>query len=167
MAPGPRPHTVVVGVGNPLVTDDAVGVRVAREVRAALGDSRPDVEVTELFVGGMALMETIVGYDRAIVVDAMVTGDAPGTIHHLPVEALAETRNSTCLHDTSFSTALDLARALDLPLPACIELWGVEAVDLCTFSESLTPAVAAAVPRLASSITAALACPRREEGAPR
>lgn len=74
--------TLIIGLGNPLVTDDSVGLRVAAELRTRLA-GRADVEVAEDYWGGLRLMEQMVGYDRAIVVDAICSGAPPGTIHHL------------------------------------------------------------------------------------
>ena len=62
--------SLVIGLGNPLVTDDSVGLRVAAELRDRLA-GRADVEVTEDYWGGLRLMEQMVGYDRAIVIDAI------------------------------------------------------------------------------------------------
>ena len=74
--------TLVIGLGNPLVTDDSVGLRVAAELKTRLA-GRPDVEVGEDYWGGLRLMERLVGSDRAIVIDAICTGAPPGTIHCL------------------------------------------------------------------------------------
>ena len=74
--------TLIIGLGNPLVTDDSVGLRVAAELRSRLA-GQADVEVAEDYWGGLRLMEQMVGYDRAIVIDAIQSGAAPGTIHHL------------------------------------------------------------------------------------
>ncbi|NLZ00969.1 MAG: hydrogenase maturation protease, partial [Pirellulaceae bacterium] len=74
--------TLVLGLGNWIVSDDSIGLRVAAELAKVLAD-REDVEVSEDYWGGLRLMERLVGYDRAIVIDAISTGAAPGTIHHL------------------------------------------------------------------------------------
>ena len=69
-------RTLIVGLGNPLVTDDSVGLRVVEELRPLLAD-RADVEVAEDYWGGLRLMERMIGFDRAIVVDAIHTGAPP------------------------------------------------------------------------------------------
>ena len=74
--------TLILGLGNPLVTDDSVGLRVAEELKPLLAD-RTDVEVSEDYWGGLRLMERMIGFDRAIVIDAIQTGAPPGTIHLL------------------------------------------------------------------------------------
>lgn len=136
---------LVLGLGNPLVTDDSVGLRVAARLEPLLAD-RPDVEVSEDYWGGLRLMERMVGFDRAIVIDAICTGATPGTIHHLTPDAIPTQRSSSS-HDVNLPTALALGRAAGLPLP-CDEhilLVGIEAEDILSFSEQCTPAVEAAI----------------------
>ncbi|MBN2217681.1 MAG: hydrogenase maturation protease [Pirellulales bacterium] len=139
--------TLVLGLGNPLVADDSVGLRVAAELKSRLAD-RPDVEVGEDYWGGLRLMERMIGFDRVIVVDAICTGSPPGTIHRLTPEGIP-TQKSNSAHDLSLPMALALGRQAEAALPRDehIRLIGVEAEDVLSFSEECTPAVAAAIPR--------------------
>jgi hydrogenase maturation protease len=61
--------TLILGLGNPILTDDGVGVLVAEEVRSRLPEDTP-IDITEVSVGGLTLMETMIGYDRVILIDA-------------------------------------------------------------------------------------------------
>ncbi|MGI6417171.1 MAG: hydrogenase maturation protease [Thermoguttaceae bacterium] len=138
--------TLVLGLGNWIVSDDSVGLRVAAELAKVLAD-RDDVEVSEDYWGGLRLMERLVGYDRAIVIDAISTGAAPGTIHHLTPDAIP-TQRSASAHDMNLPTALELGRQAGLELPPNHEilLVGIEAQDILTFADECTPEVAAAIP---------------------
>jgi hydrogenase maturation protease len=149
-------RTLVIGLGSPLLTDDSVGLKVAQEVRRLLGD-RPGVEIEEDVRGGLQLMERLAGYDRAIIVDAILTGAAPGTIHRLTPDDIP-TQRSASQHDVNLPTALELGRQLGMHLPASAQilLVGIEADDILTFSEECTPAVAAAIPRAAHVVLEAL-----------
>ena len=62
--------TLVIGLGNPIVSDDGVGLRVVQRLKTILAD-RDDVDVREDYRGGLQLMERMIGYERAIVVDAI------------------------------------------------------------------------------------------------
>ena len=148
--------TLVLGLGNPLVSDDSAGLRVAAELKSLLAD-RPDVEVAEDYWGGLRLMERMVGYDRAIVVDAICTGAKPGTIHHLSPDSIA-TQRSASAHDVNLPTALEFGRRAEMPLPANenILLIGIEAEDVLTFAEECTPAVREAIPRAIQAVIQAL-----------
>jgi hydrogenase maturation protease len=137
--------TLVLGLGNPLVTDDSVGLRVAAKLKPLL-ENRPDVEVSEDYWGGLRLMERMVGFDRAIVIDAICTGAPPGTIHRLTPDSIA-TQRSASSHDVNLPTALALGRSAGLSLPRDedILLIGIEAEDVLTFGERCTPSVDAAI----------------------
>ena len=116
--------TLILGLGNPLVTDDSVGLRVVEQLKPLLAD-RSDVEVSEDYWGGLRLMERMIGFDRAIVVDAIQTGAPPGTIHLLAPEGIA-TQRSTSAHDVNLSTALEFGRRAGAACPKTLEsgLWG-------------------------------------------
>ena len=144
--------TLVIGLGNPLISDDSVGLRVAARLRPLLAN-RPDVDVTEDAWGGLRLMERMIGYDRAIVVDAIASGAAPGTIHRLTTTSMA-TQKSASAHDVNLSTALAFGRRAGarLPADADVRLVGIEGEDLLTFGEECTPSVAAAIPRAVQEV---------------
>jgi hydrogenase maturation protease len=93
-------------------------------------------------------MERMIGYEQAIVVDAICTGAPPGTIHHLTTASIA-TQKSASAHDVSLPTALAFGRqaGAELPEDKDVTLLGIEALDLVNFSEQCTPAVTAAIPR--------------------
>jgi hydrogenase maturation protease len=149
-------RTLVIGLGNPLLRDDCVGLRVARELETLLA-GRADVEVGEDYRGGLRLMERMVGFERAIVIDAICTGAAPGTIHRLSPDAVP-TQHSASTHDLNLPTALALGRQAGAFLPASedILLIGIEAVDVTTFGETLSPEVEAAVPLAVQAVLLAL-----------
>lgn len=148
---------LVLGLGNPLVTDDSVGLRVAERLGPLLAD-RADVEVSQDFWGGLRLMERMVGFDRAIVIDAICTGAPPGTIHRLTPSSIP-TQRSASSHDVNLPTALALGRTAGLQLPRDedILLVGVEAADILSFGEHCTPAVEDAIPPAVEEVLGELA----------
>jgi len=148
--------TLVLGLGNPVASDDRVGLLVARRLKPLLAD-RSDVEVDEDYWGGIRLMERLVGYTRAVIVDAIVTGGPPGTIHRLAPHSIP-TQHSASAHDVNLPTALKFGRQAGVALPPddAITLIGVEAEDVLTISEECTPAVLAAVPEAIREVLRAL-----------
>jgi hydrogenase maturation protease len=145
--------TIVIGLGNPILTDDGVGVLVAYEVSKILAlQKRNDIEVTEASVGGIRLMELMVGFNRAILVDAIISnnGRSPGRIRKMSLDDLCEispTQHSTSSHDTSITTALDMGRKLGLKLPDEIVIYAIEVENIIDFNENPTSGVANAIPR--------------------
>lgn len=145
-------RTVVIGLGNPILSDDSVGIKVLRALKDRLTE-KSEVDTKEVYAGGLRLMDELVGYERAIIIDAMVTGRAlPGTVRSLPLSDLRETKNIVCSHDTNLSTALEMGRLLGLSLPGEVHIWGIEAEEVETFSEQLTEGVAKAVPAAVEKI---------------
>jgi hydrogenase maturation protease len=134
-------RTIIIGIGNPIRSDDAVGLIVARILRRHLGrDANVDVE--ELHAGGFRLVEAMVGYDRAVVIDALATGtQPPGSVRRMRFRELARAHNITCTHDTSLPSALDVWRRSNIPVPSEIMVWGIEGEDLLTKSEELSRSV--------------------------
>jgi hydrogenase maturation protease len=152
---------LVIGLGNPILGDDGVGFRVAAQVERRLpGRLRPFVDITEAAVGGLRLAEMMTGYDRVVLIDALVAGDEPGTLHEWSSADLAERtppQHVICAHDTTLSTALDLHRTLGLHEPLEVRILAVDIDPVNTFSESLSSPVEAAVPRLADRVLDILA----------
>ncbi len=145
-------RTVVIGMGNPVLTDDSVGIKVARALARQYPAER-DTVIRELCAGGLRLMEALEGFEHAILVDAIVSeGGQPGTVYCLAPSDLRKTRNTCSTHDASLMGALELGKSLGLSLPREIRIWAIEAGDVATFSEELTEPVRAAVPRVVEAV---------------
>jgi hydrogenase maturation protease len=153
---------IIIGLGNPILTDDGVGVKVAYEVEKVLGARIPDnLTITEACVGGLRLMELLVGYDKVILIDALLieNGHKPGTIHHMTLKDLEEispTQHSASAHDTSLVTALEAGREIGLELPFEFSIYAVDVENIMDFSDEPTPAVAAAIPKVTKAVLAEL-----------
>jgi hydrogenase maturation protease len=141
-------RTLVIGMGNPILCDDAVGIRLARDLRALFEQtSSPATGSTVNFiedcsVGGLNLLDLVIGYDRLVVFDSIRTpGETPGDWHVMTGATFRETMNLGCVHDANFTTALELGRQMSahLPRPEDVHIFAVEIVDNTTFSESMTP----------------------------
>jgi hydrogenase maturation protease len=147
---------LILGLGNPLVSDDSVGLRVAEVLKPLLA-GRSSVEVSEDYWGGLRLMERMIGFDRAIIIDAVQSGSPPGTVHRLTPESIS-TQRSASAHDVNLPTALEFGRqaGVELPKNEHILLVGIEAEDILTFCEKCTPAVEAAIPTAVKTVMEAI-----------
>ena len=155
--------TIIVGLGNPILTDDGVGVKVAQELEKIVDlDAHPDLTITEASVGGLRLMETLLGFDKVVLIDAFYLDqnkNIPGKIHHLTLDDLrsvSPTQHSTSAHDTSLVTALDAADEMGYKIPRDFRIYAVEVENILEFSDTPTPAVAAAIPIVTKEIIAEL-----------
>ncbi|MFI5184379.1 MAG: hydrogenase maturation protease [Vicinamibacteria bacterium] len=148
-------RTLLLGMGNPFLSDDAVGVRLARELKPRL-TAHPDLDVVEeCSVGGLNLLDVLRGYERAIVLDSLQTvGGVAGAWHYFDAGALRETAHLTSLHDANFATALELGRRLGMPLPESndVHIFAVEVEDNVTFSERMSTTLERAFPVYSGAI---------------
>jgi hydrogenase maturation protease len=142
-----QPSILVIGLGNPILGDDGVGWAIARQVADCLRGNE-HVEVDCLSLGGLSLMERMLGYREVILIDAIETGRcAVGTISVFELSELGEPGlgHSASAHDASLQTALATALAMGGNVPERVEIVAVEARVGLDFTESLSLPVAAAV----------------------
>lgn len=137
--------TLILGLGNPILSDDGVGIHVARALEGTL--DHENITVVETSMAGLSLLDLLTGYDRAIIIDAIQTvkGEV-GQVYRLDPEVFADTRHAATPHDVNFATALELGKRLGLALPSQIIIFGIEVADVSTFSEKCTPEVERVVP---------------------
>ncbi len=144
-------RTLVLGLGNPILTDDGIGPHVARELEGKL--DQQEVTVMETSVAGLGLLDLLVGYDRAIIIDAIQTVDGKaGQIYRLDPDVFAATRHTASPHDVNFATALELGNRLGMALPKQILIFAIEVLDASTFGEECTPEVKRAIPVCAKMV---------------
>jgi hydrogenase maturation protease len=147
---GARPSVVLVlGLGNPILGDDGVGWRVAEAVRGALRGKPGAPEVDCAALGGLSLMERMLGYQHVVLVDAMCTGVRPeGSVDHHALKDLPNPGggHTASPHDTSLATALSTAEALGAEVPGQVDVVAIETGACYEFSETLSPPLEAAVP---------------------
>jgi hydrogenase maturation protease len=146
-----KAKTLILGLGNPILSDDGVGPAVARALEGRIDPKIADV--VEVSLGGLDLLDLLAGYERVVIIDAIKTNNGKtGQIHRLKAAALANTRHAASPHDVNLATALEMGKKLGMKMPSRIDIYAVEAEDTESFSEACTPAVAAAVPECADMI---------------
>lgn len=140
---------LVVGLGNPILGDDGVGWRVAELVQQRVGD-HPHIDIEFLSLGGLSLMEWMIGYDHVVLIDAIVTGTTPpGTVKTFPLEKLPNKAlgHMSSAHDTTLQNAIKVGESMGANLPEDIFIVSIESKNVYDFTEELSPEVGAAVPR--------------------
>jgi len=153
------PRTVIVGLGNPVRGDDAVGLRVAELFEERLREAPlKGVTVATSTRAGLEIVELLAGTDRAVIVDCLATPDSqPGRVRRLSIADCAGSARLVGAHDLTIADAFALARSTGVPMPADVAIYGIEAEDRQTIEERLSPAVEAAAARLAAELYERLA----------
>jgi hydrogenase maturation protease len=149
--------TLVLGIGNSILSDDGVGIKVAHDVANLLNN--PQVIVAETSGAGLSLLDSIVGYDKVIIIDAIQTkkGKA-GQIYRMKPEDFSFAKHFSSPHQINLVTALELGKMLHLMMPQEITILAVEAKDITSFSEKCTPEVEQAIPEVVKMVLAELRC---------
>jgi len=136
---------LVIGLGSPIMCDDAIGLRVAD----AVGSMRlPKVETMQEAIGGLDIIPMIAGHRNVIIVDAIKTNAyEPGTVIIFDPEDFEPTVANASAHEINLATAMHIGRQLDPDgMPASVKFVAIEVSDIMTLSETMTDAVEKALP---------------------
>ena len=151
--------TLILGVGSSILTDDSVGLVVAGKLGERLA-GRGDVDVGVNEEAGFSLLEESLGYDRLVVIDSILTGREPGAVMRLDLADLGRTIHSNSPHGANLATVMELGRQQNMDVPDEVVIYAIESgtaaranlVDVLTFGEELTPALAARVGAIVDEI---------------
>jgi len=139
--------TIILGVGNQILGDDGVGVHVANELKKSV--KNPNIIIDEAITGGMNLLELILGYDKAIIIDAVKTDNGKkGDVKKIPLTEFS-TIHSCNPHDVSLFEAIKMAKKMgETKIPKEIIIIGILMKKIpCEFSEKLSPEIQKSVPK--------------------
>lgn len=161
----------MLGLGNLILSDDGLGIKVARLVAARAAD--PSVSVIETSLAGLDILESLAGFGKVIIIDAIQTRQGiPGQIRRLCPAAKASSRHCAGAHDVDLFSALAIGERLGFELPREVVIYAIEALDVLTLGECCTPEVEKAIPTCAELVLEELAAgavsgssPRRREPA--
>lgn len=147
----PPAHTLILGVGSPLMGDDAVGVLAVQALQTR-SDLPPGVDVIDGGTDGLGLIPVIEAYSRVIVVDAAQVGLPPGSIRRFTWHdvRVAPQEGVLSLHQGGLGDALALAEALG-SLPVDLVFYGVQP-ERVAWDAPLSEAVSRALPALIDAL---------------
>ena len=137
------PRILVLGLGNDILGDDAVGLLAARRLRALLPET---VDVVESGGGGLDLLDALEGYERALLLDAILTGThPPGTILEFSAEDFKKD-DAPSPHYAGLPTVIQLAESLGICFPTIFQIVAVEVENPYEVLEGLSKPVEASLP---------------------
>jgi len=139
--------TIILGIGNLILGDDGVGVHIANELKKHINS--PNITVDEAITGGMNLLDLLLGYDKAIIIDAVKSKNSEkGEVKKILLSDFT-TMHSCNPHDVSLVEAIDMAKKLgEDRIPKEIVIIGIMMKEIpCEFGEELSEKIVAAVPK--------------------
>lgn len=144
-----RMKTIILGLGNMVLTDDAVGIRIAQELEREI----PTQDVVGTSEAGIALLDYVVGYDRLVIIDSIMTGKGKaGELYKLELADLKPAMNLSSSHGVDIATAFRLGERLGYSMPSHVSIYAVEINDNTTLSEECTQEVEESIPSIVRRI---------------
>ena len=151
----------IVGVGNILLKDEGIGVKVVKELEDEFSFPS-DVALIDGGTAGHHLINMISGFDVLIVVDAVQGGEPPGTIYRFTLDQIPfEVNTHLSVHQVGVLEALNQVKLLGKEQK--ITFIGIEPQDISPWGMELTPVVAEKIPKLITLVLEEL----KECGIPR
>ena len=138
----PIPPILVLGLGNDLLKDDAVGIRVAEKLQ---GRFPAEVEVRSTSLFGLALLDELIDREKVLLIDSYVPEKFAGSeIQEHSLDWVGEAQ-APCPHFVGLGEIRAIMRSLDLGFPREVRILAIPVADPITFSTEMTPAVATRV----------------------
>jgi hydrogenase maturation protease len=135
-------RTLILGMGNSILSDDAIGLIVAKKVYERLGTWNSKIGSVSLQLaetGGMNLLDIIQGYDRLIVIDSVKTGRfKPGEVIEIDAKGVIGSHRMLSSHDISLFEAIRLGNQLSVRMPETVKIYGIEIINNTDFGDKLT-----------------------------
>lgn len=133
-----RNKVLVLGIGNELLKDDGIGPRVVKKLQNFFPSGHVDYSTS--LVGGMETIEMMKGYEQALIIDGIITGnELPGTVYYMTHPLNKSTLHLSNAHDISFDMSVRLAKKLNIPFPQTIRIIAIEICEDREFGENLSP----------------------------
>ncbi len=149
----PTAEAVVIGLGNPYRSDDGVGPEVLARLREEGGDLARWVTCSDETTELLQLWE---GAALAVVIDAVLSGSAPGTVHRLVEgeDPIPPEGRAGSTHAVALPEVIGLGRALG-QMPRRLVVYGIEAASFDT-GKGLSAAVREQVPLVVHQVLSEL-----------
>jgi hydrogenase maturation protease len=149
-------RTLILGLGNTILSDDAAGIIVARRIYDTLSAHgiRKDVDFAESSYAGWRLIDLMAGYRRVIIVDAIQTDNGiPGDCYRVEQQKVTSLHLQTS-HGLGLQEAIELSRQNGQIMPDEVAIYAIEVCNPFEFGEQLTPGIEEKLPAAVSQIIA-------------
>jgi len=140
---------VVLGIGNPILTDDCVGIKVAQQIK----QEKPGLEVLETCESGLSLLDHIVDCDRLVIIDSIRYPDEePGELFEVDYHDLKPKPDFSVTHGMDLAAAFEIGKGLGYKMPESVSIYAINVLDNTNFSEVCTVELQKKIPLIAKEI---------------
>jgi len=148
--PTRKGKTLIIGLGNTLLSDDGIGIYIVRKLGKIIDN--PYIVFKEAPIGGLELLDIIVDYKKVIIIDSLILENNPlGTLVQLSLKDL-KGGSSWTRHQVSLNEAVELAKKIKMNVPDDIRIYGIVVKDISTFKEECTPEIKQAFNNIVENI---------------
>ena len=119
-------NTIVLGLGNPLMADEGIGIKLIEMLQSASGDF-PEADFVDAGTGGMNILHLISGRKNAVIIDCCIMGTAPGTIKQFTSDEVKSVKQLAhlSLHEADILKIIEIAKQIN-DCPEKIVFFGIE-----------------------------------------
>ena len=128
--------TLILGIGNPFMCDDGIGLHIAHSLKGII----PDASVVTTTMIDLQLIEILSDYDKLFVVDALISNDdGIGTVKK--ISSGQPSMHLYSSHGLHFFELLKLGQELNYKMPEIVGIYGIVIRDDCSFGTKLSPEI--------------------------
>jgi hydrogenase maturation protease len=129
--------TIVLGIGNPLMSDEGIGVVLVNRL-SVLAEKFPSVEFADAGTGGMSLLHYFEGREKAVIIDCANMNEKPGKIKKFTPSQVKSVKQLAhlSLHEQDLLKIIEIAKQLD-QCPKEIVIFGIQPKNV-SFGQSLS-----------------------------
>lgn len=152
---------IVIGLGNPTLSDDAAGLIIVDQLKNAYSSSFPDVKFTKNYSGGFDMLYELVNFEKAIIIDSINTDKVePGTCVEFFYDDLKDLTQPRLVdsHGLNLPTVIETGKKCGYKMPEAIYIFGIEGTEFTKFSETPTYEVQAGFENAVKMVIKKLNC---------
>ena len=150
---------IVIGMGNPLLSDDSAGLITVEHLERECAHRFPAIRFERCYAGGLDLLTELAGFHSAVIVDSIQTHNAPpGFCHRLSLDDIRHCAHARLVgsHGLNIATVLEIGARYGYTMPGRVEIFAIEGIEFEAFSERPTPQVERSIPDVVDTVTALL-----------
>lgn len=145
-------ETIILGLGNPILSDDSIGLRVVDKIEEILSPIN-NVDFSKVASSGIEILDIISGYKRLILIDVIKTGMVEiGTLKKYDVLDFENSIHLSSPHQLNFPSVIEFAKKIGIPIPDVIDIFTIEVEDIYTISEECSPNIKNKIPEIAGEV---------------
>ncbi len=143
--------TLILGLGNSILSDDRIGLEVAQLVYNGLNNNGCDLITSQLT--GTNILDFVCGYKRLIVIDAIKTENgSDGDVYQLYLNDMPKQKRSNSPHNVGLYWTIKMGEKLGMEIPEEIRIYAIEVKDPFSFGEELTDTMESLLPKIVENI---------------